>query len=282
MESNESSIENRIKGSKLEAERCLQCYAAPCSQNCPAGIEVKLFIQYLKKGDFLSAANAIERENPFGLICGYICPSQITCQKFCTARKIGKPIDIKALQIGAINISRELFGKSRIEDDLPQELRMIIGETVDTKKIPHKINGKVAVIGGGPTGITAAYYLESFGIETHLFERSAILGGRLLNGIPDFRLNHDLVSKELSRITSNISLHCGVIFGKDLSIDNLKSEGFDAICIAIGKWIPKHLQLPGIDSGSVYYVDDIFCNQEWKKEKYKNAIVIGEIGRAHV
>ena len=65
MESNESTLEERVKGSQLEAERCLQCYDAPCSQNCPAGIDVKLFIRFLKNGEFFSAANAIERENPF-------------------------------------------------------------------------------------------------------------------------------------------------------------------------------------------------------------------------
>ena len=96
----------RVIGGIREAERCLQCHDAPCTRGCPAGVNVKRFIGLLQKGDFAAAAAVIEKDNPLGLICGYICPSADTCQKNCVSAQLGRPIDIRALQACAITRGR--------------------------------------------------------------------------------------------------------------------------------------------------------------------------------
>ena len=91
----EHTLSERIKGSFVEADRCLNCWDAPCNSNCPAGINVSSFIRSLSKGDYVSAAEIIESDNLFGYICGWICPQEALCQKNCIAKQLGRAIDIR-------------------------------------------------------------------------------------------------------------------------------------------------------------------------------------------
>jgi len=270
------SMERRMKGALLEADRCLQCYDPPCAKGCPAGIEVDRFIRLLSKGDFAGAAAIIEKDNLLGWICGYICPHESLCQKNCISHQLGHPIDIKILQQYAIAQSRAMGeghqGLNR--DQIPTQRLNIDGNIIEMEVASHG-SGKVAVIGGGPGGLTCSAYLHQLGYEVELFEASDKLGGRMTQGIPSFRMDQDMLYGELEKIAAGIKVNLGKKLGQDFSLSDLKAQGFQSIFIATGKWNEKMLPLPGADLDGVYGSDEILTGREWQKSNHQKAAIIG-------
>lgn len=267
--------EKKLKGSLTEAQRCLQCYDAPCTKGCPAGVEVDKFIRLISKGDIVGAAETIEKDNPFGLICGVICPHESLCQKDCTSHKLGRPIDIRNLQRYALETVRmEGRGNSAVARNEIPEQRINMGGNIEFETYPAG-RGKIAVIGAGPSGLTCALYLKQMGYQVEIFEQTRRAGGRLTQGIPGFRINQEMLNAELKVITDSLTIHYGKVFGEDITLSGLQEQGFQAVYLACGKWREKTLNLPGSDLKGVYSSSDILLGSEWQKRNQQKAAVIG-------
>lgn len=265
----------RVIGGIREAERCLQCHDAPCTRGCPAGVNVKRFIGLLQKGDFAAAAAVIEKDNPLGLICGYICPSADTCQKNCVSAQLGRPIDIRALQACAITRGRAYPPAYQAAAGYDQTLRFLRNGAVETVTYTPDGQGEVAVVGGGPAGLSAAWYLKLFGYQVSLYEASDRLGGRLTGGIPAFRLSPEMVQSEIRRLTEGVTVHTGVRLGRDVSVQELFRRGARGVVLAAGKMRCKALPLEGAEAEGVYTADEILTGSAWRAEEPRRAVVIG-------
>ena len=265
----------RVAGGIREAERCLQCHDAPCTKGCPAGVDVKRFVGLLQKGDCAAAAAAIERDNPLGLICGYVCPSAETCQKNCVSAALGRPIDIRALQACAITRGRMHPASYQAATACGGELRFLREGAVETVSYLPDGQGAVAVVGGGPAGLSAAWYLKQFGYRVSIYEASDRLGGRLTGGIPAFRLSPELVQGEIHRLTEDIAVHTGVRLGRDLTVRKLFQRGYRGVILALGKMRCRALPIEGAEAVDVYTADQILTGSEWCGEGHERAVVIG-------
>ena len=206
-----------------EASRCLLCLDAPCSSSCPAGTDPAKFIRSLRFKNVKGAAETVRINNILGAICARVCPTERYCQAGCSRSGIDKPIDIGGIQ--------------RFITDFEDSLGMDIIEVKEN-------NGKkVAIIGSGPSGLTAAAELAKEGYNVTIYEKEAKAGGYLRYGIPEYRLPNSIVDKEIDRIVKlgvDIVLNCKV--GEDVSFDQLKKEN-DAVIVAIGASQGKTLPL---------------------------------------
>lgn len=266
----------RCAGSPLEAERCLQCHEAPCTKGCPAGVDVKRFIGLMQKGDYGAAAEVIERDNPLGLICGYTCPTAETCQKNCVSAKLGRPIDIRALQSYTIELSRAMGdGARRGTVNANEEIRFNRGGVIETKKAVAGGYGRVAVVGSGPAGLSAAWYLNMLGYAVELIEAADCLGGRMVQGIPPFRVEPDMIRGEIENMTQGMDVRLGKRLGQDFTVQELLEQGFRGVVLALGKYRSKGLQLEGCAPDACYDAAQILNGTEWQAKGHREAVVIG-------
>lgn len=268
----------RLKGAYWEAARCLQCYDPPCNQGCPAGIDVARFIRQLSKGDVSGAADTIERDNPFGLICGWICPSEVLCQKECIARKLGRAIDIRSLQRFATEENRRAGSSNRFlaRPQLTEQRILVQGQITREAPMNTAVGGeKVAVIGSGPAGMTCGLFLAKLGYRVELWEKTDTVGGRLSRGIPSFRLDPAVLRSELEILAAPLTIHRGRAFGTDTSLDDLHRQGYLAVFLATGKWREDLPDIPGNQLHGVYTADRILTQIDWKGAGVKSAAVVG-------
>lgn len=261
-------------GSILEASACLQCHDAPCTRDCPAGVDCKRFIGLVQKGDYASAADVIAQDNPFGEICGYICPISETCQKSCTSSRFNRPISIRTIQTFAMQNSRSIGWHAQCIQGDAVTIRLHNGEKLQELTFSADGHGKVAVIGGGPGGLSAAHYLKKLGYEVTVFEATDKLGGRLTHGIPDFRLPHSLVEEHCAELTAGMDVQYRKRLGRDFTVQELLDNGWRAVVLATGKHRAKTLELPGANE-DVYLPDEILCGDCWKQRKHRRAVVLG-------
>jgi len=274
-------LKERIRGSFIEANRCLNCWDAPCNSNCPAGINVSSFIRSLSKGDYVSAAEIIERENPFGYICGWVCPQEVLCQKNCLAKQLGRAIDIRTLQRFAIEIFRKDYkGNTFLNDCRVDKLNINIGgknhiENISTIPNHNQRRKKIAIIGAGPSGLTAGLFLLKIGYQVVVFEKEQLAGGRITHGITDFRLPREVSLAEIESISCLLKIEYEKEFGKDITISTLFEEGFSAIYLAIGKWKENLLNIKGSNLKGFFHADNVLIENDWKRIQYQNAAVIG-------
>ena len=197
-----------------EASRCLLCLDAPCSSSCPAGTDPAKFIRSLRFKNVKGAAETVRINNILGAICARVCPTERYCQAGCSRSGIDKPIEIGLIQ--------------RYITDFEDALKMDIVEVKEP-------NGKkVAVIGSGPAGLTAAAKLAEDGYQVTIYEKEAKAGGYLRYGIPEYRLPSIVVDKEIKRIVEmGVDIVLNTKVGEDIKIEELRKE-YDAVIIAIG------------------------------------------------
>ena len=203
-----------------EAARCLLCLDAPCSKMCPAGTDPAKFIRSLRFKNVKGAAKTIRENNPLGAVCARVCPTEHYCQKGCSRSGIDRPIDIARLQ--------------RYATDFEAALKMRVYE----KKA--STGKRIAIVGSGPAGLSAATLLAREGHEVVVYEKEAKAGGYLRYGIPSYRLPEEVLDKEIARIAE-----LGVVFRfheevKDLSV--LEKE-YDAVIVGDGYGLGKSLPL---------------------------------------
>jgi len=205
----------------------------PCRAACPSGVNVQGYVSLLQQGRFKEAVELIRTSMPFPAICGRICVSP--CQEACSRKNIDKPVGIRHLKRLAADIERE---QGRVKSNF----------------IPKVHSEKVAIIGAGPAGLTAAYELAKLGYPVTVFERMPEPGGMMRYGIPDYRLKKYVVTNEIAYIQDmGVDIKTGIEFGKDVNLDTLRKEGYKAIFIAIGAQLSSKLRVPGEDFEGVFH-----------------------------
>lgn len=193
--------------------------SAPCKAACPAHVPVQAYLRLAHDGKYREALAMIKTENPFPAVCGRVCNKR--CESECTRGKIDAPVSIDAVK------------KFVADLDLNAEDRFVPEKTVQSTH--GAFDEKIAIIGGGPAGLSAAYYLAQMGYKPTVFEKNPIPGGMLTYGIPSYKLEKDVIAAEIDIIKElGAEIKCGVEVGKDITIAQLKEQGYKAFYIAIG------------------------------------------------
>lgn len=240
-----------------EAARCLLCLDAPCSQHCPAGTDPAKFIRSVRFKNVKGAAETVRINNALGAVCARVCPTERYCQLGCSRSGIDKPIDIGRIQ--------------RYITDFEAVTKMGIWEG-------KPLNGKkVAVIGSGPAGLTAAAELALEGFKVTIYEKDAKAGGYLRYGIPEYRLPNSVVDREIERIVNlGVDIALNTRVGVDVSLKDLEKEN-DAVIVSVGA--SKGKMLPMFEGNrKVLLAVDWLKKVKDRKGKVKvpdNVVVIG-------
>ncbi len=245
-----------------EALRCIQCKKPDCIGGCPVGIDIPAFIKLVEEGDITAAASKIREANFLPAACGRVCPQDKQCEAVCI---VGKKND--SVAIG--NLERFVADYER-ENHLPR-----------IPEIPAETGKRIAVVGSGPAGMTAAYELRKRGHGVTVFEAFHRGGGVMVYGIPRFRLPLDIIDEDLKLLEDmGVEFAYNMIIGKILTVDDLiDSEGFDAVFIASGAGLPKMLGIPGENLNGVYsaneYLTRIFLMHANQFPEYPTPIYQG-------
>ena len=209
--------------------RCISglSHPVPCVSTCPAHVDIPGYVSLIRVGRYEDAVRLIRKDNPFPAACAYVC--EHPCEGQCRRRMVDDSVNICGLKRYAVDHVGDMPAPERAEDT---------GKTV-------------AVIGGGPCGLTAAYYLSLMGHKVTVYEQRPKLGGMLRYGIPDYRLPQEILDRDITHILSaGVSVRLGVSIGQDLSMENIQNS-FDAVYISIGAHTDKKLGLEGEDSTNV-------------------------------
>lgn len=244
-----------------EATRCIHCKNQPCVEGCPVSVKIPEFIQFIVDGDLDKAYDKIAETNNLPAICGRVCPQENQCEGNCTRGIKGEPVGIGRLE--------------RFVADYHNNKKY-------TKPVEVYANKeKVAVVGAGPSGLTAAADLAKLGYKVTLFDAFHTAGGVLMYGIPEFRLPKKLVNTELKNVIGlGVKLKTNTIIGRTLSIEDLYDEGFEAIYIASGAGLPKFLGIPGENLNGVYSANEFLTRMNlmkaYKFPKYDTPVHVGK------
>ncbi len=243
---------------RLNREDVVPSGTAPCKTNCPAHIAVQGYIKLASQGRYKEALELIKKDNPFPAICGRICPHK--CESECTRAGIDAPVAIDEIK------------KFIAEQDLNSENRFVPVKKHDYSK------KKMAVIGSGPAGLSCAYFLAVDGYSVTVFEREASLGGMMRFGIPAFRLEKDVIEAEIDILrTLGVEFKTSCEVGKDVTIEELRKQGYEAFYLAIGAQGGRKLNIEGEDNPNVITGVEFLRNVSLNKgdKLHGNVIVIG-------
>jgi len=238
-----------------KATYCLHCPIKPCSKGCPLGNHIPDFIAEVKAGNYEKAYHILCETTVLSPICGRICPHFSQCQGSCVRGKMGAPVSIGELEA--------FVGDFAIENHLP------IPKEGTTKQ------EKIAVVGGGPAGLTCAAFLAKKGYAVTLYEKYTTLGGILVHGIPDFRLDPTIVEKTIQKILDlGIEVQYEQELGKNLQLADLQTQ-YDAIFLAFGANIATKMGIPGETLEGVYGGNTLLEEGNHPEYANKKVAIIG-------
>jgi glutamate synthase (NADPH/NADH) small chain len=221
----------------LEADRCLQCKNPTCMDGCPVRVDIPGFIKLLQEGDVRGAARSMLTDNALPCVTGRVCPQEIQCEGRCIRAKKGPAVAIGALERFVADWANTHEGAIVLD--------------------VHEPTGrKVAIVGSGPAGLTAAGELVALGHDVTIFEAFHAPGGVLIYGIPEFRLPKDIVQQEVDRLVARgAKIETNAIIGKTWTLGELR-ERFDAVFIAVGAGLPVFMNVPGENLKGVYSANE--------------------------
>jgi len=220
-----------------EASRCLQCLKPQCVAGCPVEVPIPEFVKCIREKKYAEGIAKIKTKNALPAVCGRVCPQEEQCQKRCLVGKIGQPVSVGRLERYLADWEREHGFQ------LPEK-------TPSTGK-------KVAIVGAGPAGLTAAADLVKLGHEVTMFEALHVGGGVLSYGIPEFRLPKAIVQNEVNYIQKlGVDLRLGNLVGRTHTIPELMENGYEAVFIGSGAGLPQFTGIPGENLGGVYSANE--------------------------
>ena len=211
---------------KEEAQRCLQCKHRPCVGGCPVGIDIPGFIGCLARGMDDEAYRVLKKYTALPAVCGRVCPQEKQCEQRCVRR-------IKGESVAIGNLERYAADTYQAHNRPPKS------------NIPW--NGhRVAVVGAGPSGLSAAGELARLGYRVKVFEALHAPGGVLTYGIPEFRLPKAVVRREVEELEAiGVEIACNIVIGRTITVDELFEEGFEAVYVGSGAGLPRFMGIPG-------------------------------------
>ena len=219
-----------------EAGRCLNCKNRPCTTGCPVNVRIPEFIAKVSEGEFEQAYDIIKSTNALPAVCGRVCPQENQCEGKCVRGIKGEPVGIGRLE------------------------RFCADYMMDKQRSSQRVepNGhKVAVVGAGPSSLTAAGDLAKLGYEVTIYEAFHTAGGVLMYGIPEFRLPKEIVKKEIKALEDmGVKIMTNMVIGKVLSVDELMEMGNEAVFIGSGAGLPRFMGIPGESLIGVYSANE--------------------------
>ena len=224
---------------RQEALRCLECAKPTCIDTCPVGVKVKEFVQLIVAGDFMGAAAKIREDNVLPAITGRVCPQEDHCEGGCLMGKKVHPLGIGYLERFAADYEQRHMDLSQIRK-------------------AERTGKKVAIVGSGPSGLTAAGDLVQKGHKVRVFEALHELGGVLVYGIPEFRLPKQIIREQIDYMRAmGVEFETNVVVGKTVTINELmEEEGYDAVFIGTGAGAPQFMGIPGEHLNGVYSANE--------------------------
>jgi glutamate synthase (NADPH/NADH) small chain len=252
-----------LEQAQEEASRCIQCVKRFCTTGCPVEVDIPEFIQAIRDGDMPEAARVLKSKNSLPGICGRVCPQESQCEATCALSKKKASVAIGRLE--------------RFVADWE-----VANKATELPTLSHTPSGKrVAVVGSGPAGLTAAADLAKFGHGVTLFEALHVAGGVLSYGIPEFRLPKKIVQGEVEYVTSlGVELKLNSVVGKVVTVDELLEDGYQAVFLGTGAGLPMFLNVHGENLNGVYSANEFLTRVNLMKAylfpEYDTPVKIGK------
>ncbi|MBA7601259.1 Glutamate synthase [NADPH] small chain [subsurface metagenome] len=261
---NEVALGYSLEQAQAEAGRCIQCPRHPCIDGCPVEIDIPGFIKAVGDGDMPEAVRILKDKNSLPGICGRVCPQETQCEATCVLAKKGAPIAIGRLERYVADWERANI------------------ESVSSPVVQPTPTGKrVAVVGSGPAGLTAAADLAKLGHSVTIFEALHVAGGVLMYGIPEFRLPKDIVQAEVNYVVSlGVRIELDSVVGKTISVDDLLNSGYQAVFLGPGAGAPMFLNIPGENLNGIYSANEFLTRvnlmKAYRFPEYDTPVKIGQ------
>lgn len=249
-------MEYKIEEIKKQAEYCLNCKTKPCKNGCPLQNNIPDFIKCIKEEKYEDAFKVLQATTIFEQICGRICPQKSQCEGNCVRGIKGDSVHIGEL---------ETF----IGDYALENIKHEIIEAKDNAK-------KIAIIGSGPSGLAVSSYLSSRGLKVDIYEKHSKLGGLLRYGIPEFRLEKEILDKWIKKyiLNKNVTAFTNLELGKDILLEDLKQK-YDAVILAFGANVSSKMNIPGEEKSFVLGGNELLEYRKMPDFKNKKVVVIG-------
>jgi glutamate synthase (NADPH/NADH) small chain len=259
---NEVALGYSLEQAKEEASRCIQCPKRNCVTGCPVGVDIPEFINAIREDDMPEAVRILKSKNALPGICGRVCPQETQCESTCSLAKKDAPIAIGRLERFVADWERANLG---------------VAKSIDPPKSTGK---KVAVVGSGPAGLTAAADLAKLGYGVTIFEALHVAGGVLMYGIPQFRLPKEIVQAEVDYVASlGVKIELDAVVGKLATLDELLNSGYHAVFLGTGAGAPMFMNIPGENLNGIYSANEFLTRVNLMKAycfpEYDTPVKIG-------